>query len=334
MSNNDPSTEISTTRSDGRLSVSEVLDQINQVQSLMKAAMRDGEHFGCIPGTGGKPTLLQPGAQKLAMMFRWAPEYTVVRRDLDGGHVEYEVKCRLTHQNTGNFVGEGVGLCSSMEAKYRYRKGGHVCPECGKDAIIKGKAEYGGGWLCFKKKNGCGAKFPDAQFEGNPDRAENEDLADTFNTILKMAKKRAFVDAVLQASSASDIFTQDLEDMRDNAAAKPAAPVPEAPPRKTLAIKTAKEPEAYKQLCETLKALGCRTGHPEECDAVLSYCYKDWTLAHCHGEVAACDSVIDKLIEIQGTGMSGTEIYREALKRAGLRMAGPTPLEKAAEEVF
>jgi hypothetical protein len=34
-----------------------------------------------------------------------------------------------------------------------------TCPTCGKDAIIKGKAEYGGGWLCYKQKGGCGAKF-------------------------------------------------------------------------------------------------------------------------------------------------------------------------------
>ena len=35
------------------------------------------------------------------------------------------------------------------------------------------------------------------------------------NTILKMAKKRAYVDAVLSVASLSDIFTQDLEDMPD-----------------------------------------------------------------------------------------------------------------------
>ena len=34
-----------------------------------------------------------------------------------------------------------------------------LCPNCGKDAIIKGKEEYGGGWLCYKAKGGCGAKF-------------------------------------------------------------------------------------------------------------------------------------------------------------------------------
>jgi hypothetical protein len=35
------------------------------------------------------------------------------------------------------------------------------------------------------------------------------------NTILKMAKKRAYVDAALSVASLSDIFTQDLEDMPD-----------------------------------------------------------------------------------------------------------------------
>lgn len=43
------------------------------------------------------------------------------------------------------------------------------------------------------------------------------------NTVLKMAKKRAQVDAVLTVASLSEVFTQDLEDMADN--------TPSAPPR-------------------------------------------------------------------------------------------------------
>jgi hypothetical protein len=60
---------------------------------------------------------------------------------------------------------------------------------------------------------------------------ENEDIADVFNTVLKMGKKRAFVDAVLSATAASDIFTQDIEEMKQ----KPAAVVPEEPPREDIA---------------------------------------------------------------------------------------------------
>lgn len=44
-------------------------------------------------------------------------------------------------------------------------------------------------------------------------RYKNQDAANIANTILKMAKKRALIDATLSATRASGIFTQDLEDM-------------------------------------------------------------------------------------------------------------------------
>ena len=53
-----------------------------------------------------------------------------------------------------------------------------------------------------------------------------------YNTVLKMAKKRALVDAVLTATAASDIFTQDLEDISANLAASMPAPVHAAPRRR------------------------------------------------------------------------------------------------------
>jgi hypothetical protein len=40
----------------------------------------------------------------------------------------------------------------------------------------------------------------------------NQDACSVANTVLKMAKKRAFVDAVLSATRSSDLFTQDVED--------------------------------------------------------------------------------------------------------------------------
>ena len=44
-------------------------------------------------------------------------------------------------------------------------------------------------------------------------RYKNQDAANVSNTILKMAKKRALVDATLSATRASGLFTQDLEDI-------------------------------------------------------------------------------------------------------------------------
>ena len=34
-----------------------------------------------------------------------------------------------------------------------------ACPNCRAQAVIPGKPEFGGGWLCWKKEGGCGTKF-------------------------------------------------------------------------------------------------------------------------------------------------------------------------------
>src|SRR5579863_4222291 len=128
---------------------------------------------------------------------------------------DYEVECSLISKRSGQLVATGLGSCNSFEGKYRWREQQRKCPTCGKEAIIKGKAEYGGGFLCWKKKDGCGAKFEedDDAITGQPaGKVQNEDIPTLKNTILKMAKKRAKVDAVLSATRSSGLFTQDIED--------------------------------------------------------------------------------------------------------------------------
>lgn len=194
-----------------------IQEQVNVIQKVMKQVMKNNEHYGTIPGCGTKPTLLKPGAEKLCTVFRLSPTYDLKRTDFENGHREYEIICALTHAPSGQLVAQGLGLCSSMESKYRYRQADLTCPSCGKAAIIKGKKEFGGGWLCWAKKGGCGTKFGDndeAITKQPQGKVDNEDIADCFNTVLKMAKKRAHVDAVLTATAASDIFTQDIEDMK------------------------------------------------------------------------------------------------------------------------
>jgi hypothetical protein len=212
---------------DNAMGVADIIAQVRLIQDVMGKVMQEGEHYGCIPGCGNRKTLLQPGAQKLTMTFRLAPEYQIQETNYDRGHKEYRVICTLKSITSGNFVGQGVGCCSTLEGKYRWKGGARKCPECGKEAIIKGKAEYGGGWLCFAKKGGCGAKWPDGdvKIEGQSvDKVEHDSPADFYNTVLKMAKKRAFVDATITATAASDIFTQDVGDAEGDE-------TPEQPPK-------------------------------------------------------------------------------------------------------
>lgn len=202
-----------------QLQPTEVLEQVSSIQKLMKLAMKKDVHFGTIPGTN-KPTLYKDGAEKLSLMFRLAPRYDIQKIEMEKGHREYEISCSLTHILTGNFFGQGVGSCSSMESKFRWRNAQRVCPSCGMETIIKGKEEYGGGWLCYRKKGGCGEKFESEDkkiIDQVIGKVENPDIADIYNTVKKMAKKRAFVDAMLTATAASDIFSQDIEDLQSNA---------------------------------------------------------------------------------------------------------------------
>jgi hypothetical protein len=203
--------------SDYALTPEKIQNQVNIIQKVMAQVMKQGEHYGTIPGCGNKPTLLKPGAEKLSVTFHLAPKYDIKTINLGNGHREEKITCTLTLIGTDTFIGQGVGSCSTMEGKYRFRTKTRTCPECSKEnTIIKGKKEYGGGWLCYKNKGGCGAKFKDNDpFIINQDieRVEHDNPADYYNTVLKMAKKRAHVDAILTATGASDIFTQDIEDM-------------------------------------------------------------------------------------------------------------------------
>lgn len=180
----------------------------------------NGVDYGPVPGTD-KPTLKKAGAEKATSFFGLSPRFRddMVVEDWTGeAHggepfLHYRQTCDLYKGD--RLVASAGGSCNSWEKKYRYRSGERVCPKCGKPAIIKGKEEFGGGWLCFGKKGGCGAKFADAAPEITGQQVgqiKNPDVAEVANTILKMAQKRALVAATLIATGLSEYFTQDMED--------------------------------------------------------------------------------------------------------------------------
>lgn len=173
-----------------RFSAVEIRQRVNLVQEVMQGIMKRETHYGTIPGTQ-KPTLYKPGAEVLCVTFRVAQEYRI--EDLSGpGVARYRVTCVGRHQMTGVALGEGVGECSSSEEKYKWR--GVIC-RAELDATpenLRRKKYY---------KNGNTA---------DQIRTEPADLA---NTILKMACKRAMIAMTLNVTAASDIFTQDIEDL-------------------------------------------------------------------------------------------------------------------------
>jgi hypothetical protein len=179
----------------------------------------DGKDYGVIPGTGDKPSLLKPGAEKLCNAFRFCPRFlerhTIRQFDVANPLFYFEIECQLVQIDTGLIVATGIGICHTMEDKYRWRNAERTCPHCGKASIIKGREEYGGGWICFAKKGGCGAKFKDGDktiTDQEAGKKPNEDVFSLINTVSKMAQKRALVAATLIGANASEFFTQDVED--------------------------------------------------------------------------------------------------------------------------
>lgn len=190
-----------------------------KVQELYRDIMVKGVHYGeAFPGSE-KNSLYQTGAQLLGTLFQLAPKYKVTTTELGDGHREYKFRCRLYNRADGNFMGEGIGSCTTKEAKYRYRKAGLKCPECGKETIRRGHKDYGGGFYCKAADGGCGKKFGanDKRITSqNVAPVENPDIADVYNTVLKIGKKRSHVDAILSTvPGASGFFTQDAEDFID-----------------------------------------------------------------------------------------------------------------------
>lgn len=207
--------------------------EVRAFQILVHKHMIVGHDYGKIPGTD-KPTLLKPGAEKIAKLMKLADTYEIISETVDWDRplFAYTVRCRLVSMETGVLYSEGLGECNSHETKYRYRQSLAVCPSCNQENVRKSK---GSGFYCWQKTDGCGANFPgdDERITSqNIGRVENEDVADQKNTFLKMAKKRALVDAALSAGRLSDIFTQDIEELRGDVkvTVEPAQEAPAAKP--------------------------------------------------------------------------------------------------------
>lgn len=164
------------------------------IQDTMAKAMKKGQDYGKIPGTP-KPTLFKSGAEKLCALFGIAADYET--EDLSTHDcARARVKCVGRQQGSNIVLGSGIGECSSDEAKYKWRA--PVCPEEFSETPEDRRRS--------KWARGKGGKpYRMTQIRTDP--------ADLANTVLKMAAKRAHIAMTLNVTSASALFTQDMEDM-------------------------------------------------------------------------------------------------------------------------
>jgi hypothetical protein len=188
---------------------------------------------------------LKPGAEKLLLAFSLVaiPGDPAVT-DLGDGHREVTVKAEIRGMHSNILHTVGMGSCSTMEKKYRWRPGpveitdqpvpreywnirktdpAKALAMIGGPGHSTKKGEDGSWYICLKGEE-----------------VENPDIADVYNTVLKIATKRAVVDGALRATGASAMFTQDVEDATADEKSAPNPPEKAQP-------KPAPKPEAAKQ---------------------------------------------------------------------------------------
>lgn len=131
-----------------------------------RAILVDDVDFGVIPGTGSKPTLLKPGAEKLLQWFGLGHRMEQVELERDDKGAKFGVTYRCVVTKTMGVAEVVVATCDAY---------------AGRD---------------------------ESKWKNAP-----------WNTVIKMAEKRALVGAALQATGSSSLFTQDIEPVE----------IPEAP---------------------------------------------------------------------------------------------------------
>jgi len=176
------------------------LVQIQAFQLFVQKNLTKGKDYGIIKGVSKKPSLWKPGAEKVIKLMDLAGTWEFVDRLEEwpeGGipFFNYTIKYKAVSLLTDQVVEEGIGSANSMESKFRFR----WVPK--KDVPAGVSLDD----LPTRKRTGRYGEY--VQY-----RIESEDIASLQNSILKMAKKRAMVDAALAVGRLSDIFTQDLED--------------------------------------------------------------------------------------------------------------------------
>lgn len=186
-----------TTNLDRPMSVNEVLNQSIIVHEILTQVMIKDIHYGTIPGCK-KPSLYQPGAEKLCVTFRLAPKFEV--EDLSEPHenlYRYRVKCSLYTIRDGLFVGSAMGEASTAEEKYQWEA---ALNKRHFDLTDPDKRR-----IKFKKNK-------DTQGGVEEILQVQQNAADLANTVLKMACKRALTSVTKGSTGASDIFDVDIED--------------------------------------------------------------------------------------------------------------------------
>jgi hypothetical protein len=203
--------------------------RLQELQAFVQEVMVPDVDFMNV-GDDRRPSLLQPGAQKLAEIYGFYPHFVdkEIVKDWERGFFYFEYRCELRSRRDDSIVSEGIGSCNSRESKYagRWVTATEVPPGMKLETLEK-RTEAA--WLFDNKlppgtdrsklrreertsKKGKG-KYTVYQMVVDQYRMPNPDPFSLVNTLQKMGAKRAYIHAVIGATRSAGLFTQDVEDL-------------------------------------------------------------------------------------------------------------------------
>lgn len=156
----------------------------NEFKEFLKNDLKDGVDFGKISSVE-KPCLFKAGGEKIQLYLGLTPQYKLLHREF--------VPNQVRKDKVWNDVTKKYQEVETVRNYYCWEWSCELWHGSVKvaEGVGMGNTEEDKYVSQYK-----GAKTPDS-------------LA---NTVMKISKKRAFMDAIIGVSGVSDIFTQDLED--------------------------------------------------------------------------------------------------------------------------
>lgn len=156
---------------------------MQEFKDFMKNAMVDGVDYGVLPNTQ-KACLFKAGAEKIQMYLGLTPQYKVIGRE-----------CVPNMSSLKKAWDDNSHSYKTVETIRNYYSWEFSCE------LYHGTV---------KVAEGVGmANTEEEKYVSQYKQSKTSD--GMANTVMKIAKKRAFVDAILSVSGFSDMFTQDME---------------------------------------------------------------------------------------------------------------------------
>lgn len=174
--------------------IAEYQEFLANYDSFINGVLVDKVDYGEIPGVE-KPSLFKPGAEKLEKLMFLSHEKVCIEKIVTDDFISFTYQTRV-YDKAGNLKATCEGNCNSKEKKYRSVTvfENQATPE---------QKEKG---TRVEKQSKAGKKYFVYV-------VEKDDYYDIQNTIMKMAQKRSYVGAILEATNSSGRFTQDVEEM-------------------------------------------------------------------------------------------------------------------------